>query len=151
MLAWAAGLVAVAGVLSVSVAAYAAPDDAALERRFEAVRQADPGFAEADYNLAVLAERQGKREQARERAEKTKAKREAKAQAKAAAKAAKERAEEIIPYLRELGYPLQRARRGVELTAHIPDAPIEERMRAALRGLAPKALRISPDGASAPA
>ncbi len=41
-----------------------ARDDAALERRFEAVRQADPGFAEADYNLGVLAERQGKREQA---------------------------------------------------------------------------------------
>jgi len=39
-------------------------DDAALERRFEAVRQADPTFAEADYNLAVLAERQGKRDQA---------------------------------------------------------------------------------------
>jgi len=41
-----------------------AGDDAALERRFEAVRQADPTFAEADYNLGVLAERQGKREQA---------------------------------------------------------------------------------------
>ncbi|HSP19706.1 MAG TPA: adventurous gliding motility TPR repeat lipoprotein GltE [Myxococcaceae bacterium] len=39
-------------------------DEAALERRFEAVRQADPSFAEADYNLGVLAERQGKREQA---------------------------------------------------------------------------------------
>ncbi|HET9157907.1 MAG TPA: gliding motility protein, partial [Myxococcaceae bacterium] len=39
-------------------------DDAALERRFEAVQQADPSFAEADYNLGVLAERQGKREQA---------------------------------------------------------------------------------------
>jgi len=39
-------------------------DDAALERRFDAVRQADPSFAEADYNLGVLAERQGKREQA---------------------------------------------------------------------------------------
>jgi 5-methylcytosine-specific restriction endonuclease McrA len=90
----------------------------------------------------------GKREQAKERAEKAKAKHEAKAQAKAAAKAAKERAEDIIPYLRELGYPLQRARRGVELTAHIPDAPIEERMKVALRGLAPKCLKISP---SAPA
>ncbi|HEY1904547.1 MAG TPA: adventurous gliding motility TPR repeat lipoprotein GltE [Myxococcaceae bacterium] len=41
-----------------------ARDDAALERRFEAVTQADPSFAEADYNLGVLAERQGKREQA---------------------------------------------------------------------------------------
>jgi tetratricopeptide (TPR) repeat protein len=39
-------------------------DDAVLERRFEAVRDADPSFAEADYNLGVLAERQGKREQA---------------------------------------------------------------------------------------
>ncbi|MGZ5958087.1 MAG: adventurous gliding motility TPR repeat lipoprotein GltE [Myxococcaceae bacterium] len=39
-------------------------DDAALDRRFEAVRQADPTVAEADYNLGVLAERQGKRDQA---------------------------------------------------------------------------------------
>ena len=39
-------------------------DDVALERRFLAVQQADPTFAEADYNLGVLAERQGKREQA---------------------------------------------------------------------------------------
>jgi tetratricopeptide (TPR) repeat protein len=39
-------------------------DDAALERRFEAARDADPTFAEADYNLGVLAERQGKRDQA---------------------------------------------------------------------------------------
>jgi tetratricopeptide (TPR) repeat protein len=39
-------------------------DDAALERRFQAARDADPSFAEADYNLGVLAERQGKREQA---------------------------------------------------------------------------------------
>jgi 5-methylcytosine-specific restriction endonuclease McrA len=104
--------------------------------------------AEQTYGKAFM---QGKREQAKERAEKAKAKRDAKAQAKAAAKAAKEPAEDIIPYLRELGYPLQRARRGVELTAHIPDAPIEERMKVALRGLAPKCLKISPDGPSAPA
>ena len=39
-------------------------DDAALERRFLAVQQADSTFAEADYNLGVLAERQGKRDQA---------------------------------------------------------------------------------------
>ena len=39
-------------------------DDAALERRFQAVQQAAPTFAEADYNLGVLAERQGKRDQA---------------------------------------------------------------------------------------
>ena len=39
-------------------------DVAALERRFQAVQQAAPTFAEADYNLGVLAERQGKRDQA---------------------------------------------------------------------------------------
>jgi len=39
-------------------------DDATLERRYQAVRDADPSFAEADYNLGVLAERQGKRDQA---------------------------------------------------------------------------------------
>src|SRR5262249_58943455 len=39
-------------------------DDPALERRFQAVQQADSTFAEADYNLGVLAERQGKRDQA---------------------------------------------------------------------------------------
>ena len=39
-------------------------DDATLERRYQAVRDADPSFAEADYNLGVLAERQGKQDQA---------------------------------------------------------------------------------------
>lgn len=39
-------------------------DEAALERRYQAVHDADPSFAEADYNLGVLAERQGKRDQA---------------------------------------------------------------------------------------
>jgi tetratricopeptide (TPR) repeat protein len=41
-----------------------APDNATLERKYDAARQADPRLAEADFNLAVLAERQGKREQA---------------------------------------------------------------------------------------
>jgi len=42
----------------------AAQDSAALERKYEAAQKADPRLAEADYNLGVLAERQGKREQA---------------------------------------------------------------------------------------
>lgn len=41
-----------------------APDNTALERKYEAARAADPRLAEADFNLAVLAERQGKHEQA---------------------------------------------------------------------------------------
>jgi tetratricopeptide (TPR) repeat protein len=47
-----------------SQASAKAPDNAALERKYDAARQADPHLAEADFNLAVLAERQGKREQA---------------------------------------------------------------------------------------
>ena len=86
----------------------------------------------------------GKREQATERAAEARAKRESREQAKATAAAAAKKAVEIIPWLRELGYSIQQARRGVELCAHIPDAPIEERMKAALRGLAPHRLRISP-------
>ena len=69
---------------------------------------------------------------------------------KAAAAAAKARAEEIIPWLQELGCTLQRARRGVELTAHMLDAPIEERMKAALRGLAPRCTIIKPNGERVP-
>ena len=90
----------------------------------------------------------GKREQAKQRAAEAKAERAAKEAAKAAAAAAAETADEIIPWLRELGYSLQRARRGVELCAQIPDAPIEERMKTALRGLAPKCVHIKPQSAS---
>jgi 5-methylcytosine-specific restriction endonuclease McrA len=87
-----------------------------------------------------------KRERGRERAAEAKAEREAKAAAKVAATAARERAEEVIPWLRELGYSLQTARRGAELCAHLHDAPLEARMKAALRGLAPHCVRISPNG-----
>jgi 5-methylcytosine-specific restriction endonuclease McrA len=93
----------------------------------------------------------GKREQAKQRAAEALAKREAKQAARAAADATAKNADEIIPWLRELGYNMQRARRGVELTAHIPDAPIEERMKVALRGLAPKCARILPHVATSSA
>jgi 5-methylcytosine-specific restriction endonuclease McrA len=93
----------------------------------------------------------GKREQAKRRAAEANAEREARERAKAAARAARARAEEIIPWLRELGYNLQRTRRGVELTTHILDAPIEERMKVALRGLAPRCVRIVPEVTASPA
>src|SRR6267154_4188287 len=90
----------------------------------------------------------GKREQAKQRAAQAKAERETRELARAAAVAAAKKADEIIPWLRALGCSLQTARRGVELCAHIPDAPIEERMKVALRGLAPRCVRIPPHGAS---
>ncbi len=40
------------------------PDYASLEHKFQAAVEADPALAEADYNLGVLAERQGKKPEA---------------------------------------------------------------------------------------
>ena len=73
----------------------------------------------------------GKREEARRKAAKAKAQ----AEAAAAAEAARER--DVIPWLRALGYNAETARRGAAACAHIPDAPLEERVRVALRSLAP--------------
>ncbi|HEY6194990.1 MAG TPA: hypothetical protein VI504_08115 [Candidatus Eisenbacteria bacterium] len=82
-----------------------------------------------------------KREAARCRAAEAKAEADARAKAKAAAQAevrARDADEsDVIPWLRALGYSLERARHGRELCAHIPDASLEERVKTALRGLAP--------------
>jgi 5-methylcytosine-specific restriction endonuclease McrA len=44
---------------------------------------------------------------------------------------------DVTPWLRQLGFTVAEARRGAALCAHIPDAALEERVRVALRGLAP--------------
>ncbi len=43
----------------------------------------------------------------------------------------------VIPWLRQLGFSAGEARRGAVLCAHMPDAPLEKRVRVALQGLAP--------------
>jgi 5-methylcytosine-specific restriction endonuclease McrA len=68
------------------------------------------------------------------------------ARAEAAAKAraqseAATTAADVIPVLRELRFSAEEARRGAALCAHMPDAPLEERVRVALRGLAPNCVR----------
>jgi hypothetical protein len=52
-----------------------------------------------------------------------------------AARAAAARAEalDVVPWLQKLGYSAKHARAASELCAHIPDAPLEERVRVALR------------------
>jgi len=47
----------------------------------------------------------------------------------------------VVPWLRKLGFSVQRARHGAELCSHMPDATLEERMKVALRGLAPNSVR----------
>ncbi|HEY6195458.1 MAG TPA: hypothetical protein VI504_10480, partial [Candidatus Eisenbacteria bacterium] len=95
-----------------------------------------------------------KREAARCRAAEAKAaadaRAKAKAEAQAEARARDEDERDVIPWLRALGYSLERARHGWELCAHIPDAPLEERVKTALRGLAPAGVRRAPPVASCP-
>jgi len=98
--------------------------------------------AECTFGAGFMRER--REEARREAAEakdhaKARAKAEAEARARAEAEAAKDR--DVVPWLRKLGFSLQRARHGAELCSHVPDAPIEERMRVALRGLAPNCVR----------
>jgi 5-methylcytosine-specific restriction endonuclease McrA len=73
----------------------------------------------------------------------------ANAQTRVAAEDAKDR--DVIPWLRELGYNAARARKGADACAHIPDAPLEERVKVALRALAPHCVRWAPHVASGPA
>jgi 5-methylcytosine-specific restriction endonuclease McrA len=61
------------------------------------------------------------------------------ARAQAAAEVARDK--DVIPWLRQLGYNLRRARQGAEACAHIPDATLEERVKVALRALAPMSVR----------
>ena len=96
----------------------------------------------------------GKREQAKAEAEaRAKEKAEARARADAEAKARAEfaREQDVIPWLRELKFKLADARKGAAACAHIPDAPLEQRMKVALRALAPHCLRIPAPSASSPA
>src|SRR5260221_5025578 len=66
-----------------------------------------------------------------------KAKAETQAQAKARDAAADADERDVFPWLRALGYSVERARHGRELCAHIPDASLEERVKTARRGLSP--------------
>ena len=88
----------------------------------------------------------GKREQARERSLKARAEANAKAQAareqewaQATAEAASQ--QEVIPWLRALGYSAEQARRGAANCAYIPEAPLEERAKLACRSLARHCIR----------
>ncbi len=93
---------------------------------------------------------QKKREEARRRTE------EAKAQARARTgfgDAAMSSASviEVLPWLRQLGFSAEEARRGAALCADIPNVRLDQRVRIALRGLAPNCVRRPAPVASGPA
>jgi 5-methylcytosine-specific restriction endonuclease McrA len=84
-----------------------------------------------------------KREQAR-RAKEARERQRAAAEAQAhAAALAKERANEVIPYLRRLGFNADESRRAAEYCESIPDSPLEERVRRALSYFRPPARTVS--------
>jgi hypothetical protein len=61
--------------------------------------------------------------------------------------AAQEQTRDVVTALRELGFRTEQVRRGSEFSAAIPDATLEERVRAALKFLAPK-VRCQGQGAT---
>ena len=61
----------------------------------------------------------------------------AQAEARAAAEDRAAKAREVVPWLRQLGFRAEEARRAAALTENVPDAPLEERVRIALSSLAP--------------
>jgi hypothetical protein len=63
------------------------------------------------------------------------------AQALAAAAAAQQACEDVIPWLRALGFRADEARAAAARCGAIPDAPLEERVRLALSTLAPNGAR----------
>jgi 5-methylcytosine-specific restriction endonuclease McrA len=87
----------------------------------------------------------GKRLQARSRAPRAEAQAredsQAQVQPKCGATAESASGLDVVPWLRGLGFSAEQARRGAVLCADIPDAPLEKRVRVAVRGLAPPCAR----------
>jgi hypothetical protein len=90
-----------------------------------------------------------KRQEARERARQRRARLQAKEQAELQQREhAKEQAQEVIPWLRALGFRADEARWRAERCEATPDASLEERVKLALSYLSP---RIASRGRGAPA
>jgi len=103
----------------------------------------------------------GKRVQARHRAAqaKARAKDQAQAQSQALVQVEAPQSEvavkaashlDVIPWLCRLGFSAKEAKNAVALCAQIPEGPLEERVRVALRGLAPPCVRRPAPVATSP-
>ncbi len=131
----------------------AAAEAARAAREAERERRRATAEAEREHQkaaaVAAKAATAAEREQARADAEAARVaaaadrerERVAATRAKAAATAAKARIDELVPWLQRLGCSVGEARRAAAHAEHLPDAPLEERLRAALRTLAPPGCR----------
>ena len=86
-----------------------------------------------------------KREEARRARAEARAAAAAEARERAAAEAEKAKELDVVPWLRQLGFRADQARRAAtHCDDTVPDATLEERLRAALRFLSPSARGWSP-------
>ena len=109
--------------------------------------------AEREYGKQFMA---GRREAARRAATEERMRREAaakaaKAREAAAAAALARQVDEVGPWLKGLGFNAAEARQAAARCVAIPDAPLEERVRVALRSLAPPGVRRTTPLVSVPA
>jgi len=104
---------------------------------------------EAARSAAARARTHAREAEAKARAQAAaKAEAETRTRAQAAAAEAEAQARDVMACLRELRFRAGEARRAAEFCATIPDATLEERVRAALKFLCPKSRIHSRDGTS---
>jgi hypothetical protein len=84
-----------------------------------------------------------KRHEAQERAAAVR-KAKAEQQAQAARSAAEQQEQDVVPWLRQLGFNAREARSAAALCLDIPDAPLEQRVRVALRYFHPRVVSPCP-------
>jgi len=115
----------------------------ARQRQADAVRELRAAQAEADREdrrrrqARLDAEREARRAQAdKERAERDARRRQVeleRQQERERAELAQDPERSVVPWLRKLGFSLAEARRAVDATAHLADAPLAHRVKAACR------------------
>ncbi len=117
--------------------------------RHAAERAFGAGFMEAKRRQAQ--EREAAKQAAAQAREAERARKEAHARELAANAEARARAEEVIPWLRTLGVSLAEARKAAATCECLADAPLEQRVRQALRSLSPPSARTIAPVTAAPA
>ncbi len=116
-----------------------------MERKREEAKQ------RAAAKLSAARARDAAREAAAKAREAERARKEAHARELAANAEARARAEEVIPWLRTLGVSLAEARKAAATCEALAGAPLEQRVRHALRHLAPPGARTFAPVTAAPA
>jgi hypothetical protein len=112
--------------------------------QYEAECAFGPGFMAAKREAAKLAAAEARAKTAAERQAAADAHGKAAAEERERAETEKDPERSVIPWLRKLGYDLPDAREAAKLCEHVSDAPLEERIKAALRYSRPRTVSRTP-------